>query len=118
MEQVLQSPELLKRILGMIREDKWKSHRTSLTPFARVNSMWQEVVQRIIWEAPPVDALASIRKRYRQDFASYIRTLNFSGNKDPTLHTLFAGLQFPKLKKLELGNSPTSPMMDRMISRL
>lgn len=107
MEQVLQSPELLTRILEMVREEEWTPSRTSLAPLARVNSLWQDLVQRIIWEAPPVEALASIRKRHRQDFASYIRTLDFGGNKDPTLHTLFAGLQFSRLKKLELGNYPT-----------
>lgn len=42
-------------------------------------------------------------------FASYVRELDFSSSKDPTLHTLFADLHFTKLGKLVLANPSLSP---------
>jgi hypothetical protein len=104
MDQVLQTPEILTRIVEFIYNENTFPSRTALTPLARINPMWREIVQRVIWTAPPVEALASITRSRRELFASYIKKLDFGGNKDPTLHTLFVNLQFPRLRELILGN--------------
>jgi hypothetical protein len=104
MDQALQIPELLTRIVEVINNDYDSSGRTRLTSLARVNSTWREIVQRVLWAEPPVEALASIEKRRRPLYAPYIRDLSFVSNMDPTVHTLFADLQFPRLRDLTLAN--------------
>lgn len=123
MDQVLQSPELLTMIFGIIRQDEEKSkarftsrighpnRKFSLASLARVNSTWRDLALSILWASPDVEALANIRSKRRQQYASYIRVLDFSGpqtRKDPTLHTLFANIQFQRIKKLVLGHNLTS----------
>ena len=108
MNQALQTPELLTRILTIVHDDGVSVRRSPLTHLARVNSLWREIVQRIIWTAPPAEALANIARSRRQLFASYIKHLHFGGGggRDPTLHTLFANLEFPRLRGLALSNLP------------
>ena len=106
MDQALQTPEILTRILTFMHNDSVSSSRNPLTPLARVNSTWREIVQSIIWAAPPVEALAGIERSRRDLFAPYIRNLDFGGTRDPTLHTLFVDLHFGRLRKLTLSNPP------------
>lgn len=109
MDQVLRSPELLTLIFNMIRQDNGKlpaRRQSLLAPLARVNSTWRDLVHPILWASPDAQGLAGIRSKRRQQYASHIRTLDFSSRQtctDPTLHTLFASLQFSKIKKLVLG---------------
>ncbi|KAG9656723.1 hypothetical protein KCU95_g4556, partial [Aureobasidium melanogenum] len=125
MDQVLQSPELLTLIFDMINQDDIEllvRHKSSLAPLARVNSRWRDLVYPTLWAAPDVEALAKIKSKRRQQYASHIRTPNFSGPgvcADPTLHTLFANLQFPRIKSLVLGHygPDTSNILDPIIFR-
>jgi hypothetical protein len=118
MDQVLQTPEIVARIMEFIHENKGYPGRTPLTPMARVNSLWRELAQRIVWTAPPLEALARITSPRRRLFAPYIRTLNFGGSGDPTLHTLFADLRFTRLRELTLGNFPIDPLSRQRVGVL
>lgn len=106
MDQVLQSPELLTRVFQLLHDDaEVRFVRSNLPTAARVCSLWRDIIEGILWREPPVEALAKIRRTRRQHFASNVTFLDFSGNEDPTAHALFDGLQFPRLRKLELGDS-------------
>jgi hypothetical protein len=119
MDQVLQSPELLTRIVEAIHDDYEESCPKSLTPLARVNALWREIAQRIIWAAPSVEVLACIVRRSRRHlFAPYIRELNFSGYSDPTFHTLFSDLHFPRLTELTLENNPVDHVGGQIVRAL
>lgn len=124
MDQVLQSSELLTLILDMIHQNDEKlraRHKSSLAPLARVSSLWRDVAHPILWAAPDVEALAKIKSERRQQYANHIRRLDFSTLKartDPSLHILFANLQFPKIKLLVLGHyGPMSGVLDPEIFR-
>jgi hypothetical protein len=107
MQQVLESPEHLTRICEIIQNDKALALvRSSLPSAARVNSWWRDIIYRILWAEPPAEALATVRRRRRQIYASHIKTLGFNFEQDPTLNTLFGGLQFPRLQKLVLFKCP------------
>jgi hypothetical protein len=107
MQQVLGSPELLTRICEMIHKDeKLAQARSSLPSAARVNSWWRDIVCGILWGEPPADVLANVRRNRRQKYASYIKTLALSFKQDPTLNTLFGGLEFPRLQGLHLASHP------------
>jgi hypothetical protein len=108
MRQVLESPELLTRICEIIhKEEKFARVGSSLPSAARVNSWWRDIVCRLLWAGPPVNALVRVRRSRRQIYASYIKTLALDFELDPTLNTLFRGLQFPRLQKLDLANRLT-----------
>ncbi|THZ58374.1 hypothetical protein D6C85_10258 [Aureobasidium pullulans] len=95
--QVLTSPELLSEIIGHLL------HGSSLCSAARVNSTWFDLATNVIWSlARRPKRLAGVKRNRRQLYASRIRYLNFSHNKDCTAHSLFYGLEFPRLKHLVL----------------
>lgn len=110
MDQVLRSPEILTLIFELICRDNARLPvrlQSSLAPLARVNSTWRDLVHPILWASPEPRDLAEIKSKRRQQYASHIRTLDFSGRKtrtDPTLHALFASLQFSRIRRLVLGH--------------
>lgn len=106
--QAPQTPELLTRILEFIHKPNAYTEATPLARFVRVNSMWRQIVQRIIWTEPPARALVSIRRARRHFYTPYIRELDSKHNMDATLHTLLSDLPFPRLRKLKLGD-PSVP---------
>ncbi|THV94182.1 hypothetical protein D6D25_09349, partial [Aureobasidium pullulans] len=97
-EQVLTSPELLSEIIGHL------SHGSSLCFAARVNSTWFDLATNVIWGSHSlrVKKLADVQRDRRQLYASRIRYLNFSHNTDCTVHSLFYGLEFSRVKHLVL----------------
>jgi hypothetical protein len=62
MDQVLQNPEIVARIMKLIHENKGYASRTPITPMARVNPLWREIAQRIVWTAPPLEALPALKR--------------------------------------------------------
>jgi hypothetical protein len=105
MQQVLESPELVTRICEIIQADeKLARVGSSLPAAARVNSWWRDIVCRILWADPPLEALVEVRRSRRQIYASHIRMLGLDFEQDLTLNTLFGGLQFPRIRKLWLSN--------------
>ncbi|THX45958.1 hypothetical protein D6D08_10334 [Aureobasidium pullulans] len=101
-EQVLASPELLSEIVGHL------PYGSSLCSAARVNSIWFDLATNVIWGSYPfivalrVKRLADVQRDRRQLYASRIQHLDFSHNKDRTVHSLFYGIEFPRLKHLVL----------------
>jgi hypothetical protein len=121
MQQVLESPEHLTRICEIIQNDKALALvRSSLPSAARVNSWWRDIIYRILWAEPPAEALATVRRRRRQIYASHIKTLGFNFEQDPTLNTLslvacnsqdFKNLCFSSVLKTELGMAALEAIM-------
>jgi hypothetical protein len=96
--QPLLLPELLSQILGHL-----KSHKSALRAAIRVSSTWAKEGTNILWESPPVQALAVIPETRRQYYANKIRNLRFDGD-DGECHAIFRNLNFPGLKRISIDS--------------
>ncbi|KAE8406250.1 hypothetical protein BDV37DRAFT_270144 [Aspergillus pseudonomiae] len=75
---------------------------TSLRSAALVNKSWAAEAISVLWQKPPVAALASSLDHHRQFYARQVRELNFGGQEDGKQHTCFRTLEFPRLKRLTI----------------
>ncbi|KAF7595482.1 hypothetical protein BBP40_005818 [Aspergillus hancockii] len=87
-------PEILSRVMEYLRDDA-----TNLRSALFVNKAWAAEAIRVLWEKPPVAALAAIGDLdHRQLYARQVRELIFGGDEDGAEHSNFRNLDFPRLR--------------------
>lgn len=80
--------------------------RKSLQSAILVSRTWAAEGICVLWQLPPVRALASIESDHRRQFyADHIHKLNFRDAKDCMQHAKFRCLEFPRLRSLEIHTS-------------
>ncbi|OGM41695.1 hypothetical protein ABOM_009882 [Aspergillus bombycis] len=92
-------PELLRRVMEYLSDDL-----PSLRSAALVNKSWAAEAISVLWQQPPVEALASSLDHHRQFYARQVRELNFGGSEDGKQHARFRTLEFPRLKRLTIDS--------------
>lgn len=90
-------PEILSRVMEYLRYDA-----TTLRLALLVNKAWAAEAIRVLWEKPPVAALAAIGEDHRQFYARQVRELNFGGDEDGAEHLNFRNLEFPRLRRITI----------------
>lgn len=91
-------PEILSRVMEYLRYDTRTLCSTLL-----VNKVWASETIRVLWEKPPVAALAAITgEDQRQFYARQVRELDFGGNEEGAKHSEFRNLEFPRLRRLSV----------------
>ncbi|KAE8375565.1 hypothetical protein BDV26DRAFT_267709 [Aspergillus bertholletiae] len=90
-------PELLRRVMEYLSDD-----RAALRSAVLVNKTWAAVAITVLWQKPPVSALAACSDDHRQLYAHQVRELNFGGPNDGKQHSRFRTLEFPKLRCLTI----------------
>lgn len=88
-------PEILSRVMKFLRYDA-RTLRSALL----VNNTWAAEAIRVLWENPPVAALAAIGEDHRQFYARQARELIFDGDESGAKHAIFRNLQFPRLRSI------------------
>ncbi|KAK6006351.1 hypothetical protein QM012_006761 [Aureobasidium pullulans] len=93
--------ELLLLIMKHVQKGEiWRDSRKSLLNAMLVNHEWAEASSHILWETPPISALACVSADRRQHYASKISELSSEDDKDVQYHTIYRDLSFPRLKSL------------------
>ncbi|KAE8142375.1 hypothetical protein BDV38DRAFT_153635 [Aspergillus pseudotamarii] len=90
-------PELLRRVMEYLSDDY-----TTLRSAALVNKSWATEAISVLWQKPPVAALASSQDNHRQFYARQVRELDFGGPNDGGQHSRFRTLEFPRLRRLTI----------------
>lgn len=90
-------PEIFRKIVECLYDDA-----VSLRSAMRVNKTWAEHAISILWEKPPVSALAAVTADCRQRYARHIRELDFQADSDGRKHAHFRALDFPRLKRVTI----------------
>ena len=82
-----------------------------------VNRTWRDQASRVLWEDPPVSALANpeLSEDQRKRYATYIRQLHFAHDDFTTVHWIFGNLRFTQLRYIDidhslLGDGPDLPL--------
>ncbi|PLN76216.1 hypothetical protein BDW42DRAFT_197295 [Aspergillus taichungensis] len=88
-------PDILHQIVECLYDDV-----VSLRSAMRVNKTWAEHAISILWEKPPVSALAAVTADRRQRYARQICELDFQGDRDGQKHAHFRALSFPRLRRV------------------
>lgn len=91
-------PEILGIVIEYLRDDV-----TALRSALLVNKTWAVEATRVLWENPPVTALAAIGEDRRQFYACHVRELSFSGDEEGAKHPTFRNLEFPQLNNITVG---------------
>jgi hypothetical protein len=99
--------ELKTMVFGCLREDKCDS---DLARCARVHGTWTDSALNALWHGFPgtvcggnrtrTMAISLLPSNRRQDYASRIGALDFTGSFGPFLHAIFDELTFPRLYKV------------------
>ncbi|KAB8231636.1 uncharacterized protein BDW43DRAFT_135697 [Aspergillus alliaceus] len=90
-------PEILSRIMEFLSDD-----RAALRSALLVNKLWAAEAMTVLWQKPPVEALASSPDDHRQFYARQVRELDFGGDKDGKHHSTFRSLEFPRLRRITI----------------
>lgn len=91
--------EILSIVIEYLRYDT-----TALRSALLVNKTWAVEAIRVLWNNPPVTALAAIGENRRQFYAGQVRELNFDGDEDGAKHSTFRNLEFPLLNDITIDN--------------
>lgn len=68
-----------------------------------VNKAWAAEAIRVLWEEPPVAALAAIIEMdQRKSYARHVCELDFGGDEDGAEHSNFRNLEFPRLRRITI----------------
>ena len=92
-------PEILSIVIEYLRYDV-----TALRSALFVNKTWAVEAIRVLWENPPVTALAAIGEDHSQFYARQVRELRFDGDEDGAKHSTFRNLEFPLLNDITIDN--------------
>lgn len=92
-------PEILSIVIEYLRYDV-----TALRSALFVNKTWAVEAIRVLWENPPVTALAAIGEDHRQFYARQVRELSFDGDEDGAKHSTFRNPEFPLLNDITIDN--------------
>ena len=98
-ENPLLPPEVLSIVMEYLRSDA-----SALWSALLVNKTWAVEAIRVLWEKPPVAALAAIDEDRRQFYARQVHELNFSGDEDGAKHSTFRNLEFPLLNDVTIDH--------------
>lgn len=90
-------PEILGIVMEYLRYDA-----TALRSALFVNKAWAIEAIRVLWESPPVTALAAIGEDRRQFYACQVRELIFGFKENGAKHSTFYNLRFPRLRRIAM----------------
>ncbi|KEQ64786.1 uncharacterized protein M437DRAFT_43776 [Aureobasidium melanogenum CBS 110374] len=92
-------PDLLLLVMKQVDYgEKFSAAQNSLRNAILVNREWAEAGTYILWNCPPVTALAAVSPDRRQHYANKISEMFFEGEDDSKHHATFKDLSFPRLK--------------------
>lgn len=93
-------PELLLPVMKHVEKgESCRASRKSLLNAMLVNHEWAKAAPHILWQDPPMSALASVLADRRQYYASKISDLN-SEDDEAEHHATYKDLSFPRPKSL------------------
>lgn len=94
-------PELLLLVMKHVEKgETCRASRKSLLNAMLVNHEWAEASSYVLWQSPPVSALACVSADRRQYYANKISDLTSEDDEDARYHATYKDLNFPRLKDL------------------